>query len=336
MDLAEKLLDAHVAHEVAALRGERFIELVSSEVDHALRVAGELTLDQVMTADQVKAVATKYVATFRLPGAIPEIAGEIAQRVRTHPANDTLLGELVSRPRVVELVDVLAEMRGLRERVLRGIVDSSSLQAGVGGMVHGIATGMFGSGRRFAGRVPGVAQGVTAAEKVAGKVAGGMIEGADLRSRELAEQAAGLLIGYVGNNAATAVSDEELKAAVLELWDALALRPISELTDAVDDDQLVELLVAVYQCWLDLRVSGYLTALVETGVEYFFDTYGGYRLDRLLEEFGLGRADLVEEALRFGPPVIEALYETGDLQDLVRRRLVGFYTSPEAAEILQG
>lgn len=331
-EVLARLLEAHVAHDVASLRGDRFTELVSSEIDHALEAAGDLTLGQVMTAEQVKAVATKYVATFRLPAAIPEIAGEIARRIRVHPANATLLGDLVTRPRVVELVDVLAELRGLRERALRGIVDSSTLQAGVGGMVHGLATGMIGSSWRFAGKVPGVGLGTKAAEKVAG----GMIEGADLRSRVLAEQAAGMLIGYLGSNAVSSVSDDELKAAVLELWDAMALRPLSEVAGLVDDDQVVELLVAVYQVWLDLRTSGYVTALVETGVEHFFETYRDYRLDDLLEEFGLGRADLVEEAHRFGPPVIEALHEAGILEDLVRRRLAAFYTSPEATAALEG
>lgn len=330
MTLADQLLDAHVAHELAALRGEQFAEQVVVEIDHALATIGVLTLDQVIHRDQVKAVAVKYVATFRLPGAIPEIAADIATRVRSHPANAVALGELVSRPRVDELVSVLAEMRGVRERVLRGIADNTSLQAGVGEVVRGIAISPFATGRRIARRVPIVATGVDAAEKLGA----GLIDAADLRSREVAERAAGKLLGYISDSAAETVSDDELRAAVLEVWDALATRPVSELVGAVSEGQVVELFVALYELWLDLRSSDYITAVVEAGVEVFFDTYAGFTLNDLLAEFGLGRDDLVEEALRFGAPVLEALAEAGVLEPLVRRRLAGFYASPEAQSLL--
>jgi hypothetical protein len=334
MTLADQLLEAHVAHEMERLRGDRVADEAPGVIDELLAVLGSLTLAEATTAEQVTAVACKYVETFRLPGAIPEIAGEIARRVRNHPANDMLLGDLVQRPRVVELIEVLASMRGLRERALRGLVGSTTLQAGVGGVVHGIATGFLGSGRKMAGRVPGVAQGVTAAEKVAGRVAGGVLEGADQRSRELAEHAAGLLIGYVGQNAATAVSDDELKVALLELWDAMATRPVREVSDALDDDQVVEIVVALYDVWLDLRSSGYVTAMVQSGVEFFYETYSDYRLDRLVEEFGLTREDLTEEALRFAPRVLDALAANGMLEGLLRARFAPFYSSDAARALL--
>lgn len=348
MDRAEQLLDAHVAHELRQLQGDNFTALVASEVDHALAAAATLTLDQVMHRDQVKAVAIKYVSTFRLPGAIPEIATDIATLIRHSPANDVALGTLISRPRVEELVSVIAEMRSVRIGVLRGIADSSSLQAGVGGLVRGIATGALGSGRRFAGRVPGAGVGSALAGIVAdqasrapgvgrvGEALSPVVEGVDQRGRELSERAARMLLGYLSDNAATAVTDDELRQAVLEIWDTLATRPVRVLADAVTDDQLVDLFVAAYQVWLDLRSSDYLPALVEAGVDVFFDTYRDFTLDKLLEEFGLGAADLVEEALRFAPPVIEALVETGLLEEMIRRRLASFYLSDEARSLING
>lgn len=336
-DLADRLLEAHVAYQVSQLRGENFAAAIATEVDHALRDSRLLTLDRVMHRDQVKAVAVKYVATFRLPGAIPEIAGEIATRLRTHPANEVALRDVISRQRVEDLVVVVAEMRALRTQVLRGLADSYAVQAGLTGLVQGIAAGAVGSGRRFVGRVPLVGAGFTVAEKVGGRVAAGIPsaipEGIDQRGREIAERTARLLIGYLGDNA-TAVDDAELREAVLEVWDTISARPLNELMSLVSDEDLIDLFVGVYAAWLDVRDSAYITALVETGVDIFFDTYGAFTLDRLLEEFGLGREDLIEEALRFAPSVIEALAEEGLLEGLVRRRLEGFYASPEALDLL--
>ncbi|TQL70202.1 hypothetical protein FB381_4131 [Nocardioides albertanoniae] len=338
-DLAQRLLDAHVAHEVAALRGVRFLDLVTGEIDFALSNGRELTLDQVMPRDLIKDVALKYVSTFRLPGAIPEVVAAIATRLKAHPANRTPLGKVVSRPRATELIEALVEMRTLREQVLRSLADNSGVQAGVGTLVRGTAKGAVDSGRRFADNLPGGAFGFSVAERVAGRMAGsvkGTQVGAavDQSARELAERGAGALLGYLSDTAATSVSDHEVRDALLEAWDTLATRPLSEIVDLIDDEQLVAVFVGLYQVWLDVRDSAYLAALIDTGVDYFFDTYGSFTLVALLEEWGLGRDDLVEEALRFGPPVIEALAEAGVLERLVRRRLSSFYDSPEARALL--
>lgn len=337
--LARRLLDAHVAHELAALRGVRFLDLVTGEIDFALRAGSELTLDQVMPRELIKEVALKYVSTFRLPGAIPEVAGALATRLKAHPANETPLGEVVSRPRIDELAEALVEMRTLRRELLRSLADNSGIQAGVGTVVRGTARGALDTGRRIADNLPGGSLGFSLAERVAGRMAGsvkGTQVGAavDQSARELAERGAGALLGYLSDTAASSVTDEEVHAALLEIWDALSTRPVRELADLIDDEQLVALFVGLYQVWLDIRDSDYLRALVDTGVDFFFDTYGSFTLDRLLEEWGLGRDDLVEEALRFGPPVIEALAEAGVLEQLVRRRLSSFYESAEARALL--
>lgn len=332
--LAQALLDAHVAHELSQLTGDRFVALVESEVAYLLGAASALTLDDVMHRDQVKAVAVKYVATFRLPGAIPEVAAEIAAALRTHPANHVAIGELIDRSRVDDLVLVVAEMRALRQRLLRGVADSAALQAGVGGVVHGLAVGALGSGRRLLRRVPIVSQGVDLAGAMTAPMVNPVTARLDQRSKELAEHGARVLLGYLSDTAASGLSDEELRIAVLEVWDGLAGTPVGEVISLISDEEVVNLLVALYEVWSDLRTSSYLPAIVESGVDVFFDLYGGFALDALLEEWGLGPEDLVEEALRFAPSVLEALRRAGLLEAAVRRHLARFYESAEAHALL--
>ena len=166
------------------------------------------------------------------------------------------------------------------------------------------------------------------------RAAGDLVTGLDRRSRELAEHGAGVLLGYLGDRALPEVSDDDLREAVLEVWDAVATRPVRDLADAVSDEQLVDVCSALYAIWLDLRTSPYIEALVEAGVDHFFDTYGGLPLGELLAEFGLDRSDLVEEAERFVPAVVAALDEAGLLEELVRPRLAGFYASAAARALL--
>jgi len=332
MDLAERLLEAHVAHQVAELRGPGFPALVEAEIDHALARAAEITLDDVVDRVQVKAVAAKYVASFTLPGAIPELVGDLAARLRVHPANEATVAEVLPRRHVEALVGKVAELRAVREWLAAQIAASPAVQAGVADYLRSMATGAIETNRRIASRLPGVGTAWSMGEKLA-NVSGATRE-ADQRSREIAEKAAVSLLQRWRDSMLDSVTDESVLTGLMEVWDGVSDRPMSAVVESLGEDDLIDLVVVAYEAWLELRVGDYLPSLIDTGVDYFFDTYGAFSLADLLAEFGLGRDDLVEEALRFAPPAIEALAERGILDDLVRRRLASFYSSPAAQAIL--
>ena len=331
-DLAQRLLDAQVAFHVQELRGDAFVALVEGEVDHALADAARLTLGQVITREQVKAVAGKYVARFELPGAIPDIVGEIAVRVRTHPANDVELGEVLPRRHVAAAANKIGELRAVREWLAVQITESPSVQAWLAEYLRALMAGAVDSNLRLAKKVPGVSLGLS----LGGKLAGGAVREADQRSREMAEQAAVAILQRSRENILTSMTDEDVEAAVLEIWDSASGRTIRELLDAVDDDDLVDAASILYDGWLEVRGETYLAALIDTGVDFIFDTYGDMTLDALLGEFGIERADLVEEAMRFAPTVIAALDDAGMLAETLRRQFARFYDSDEARAILAG
>jgi hypothetical protein len=186
------------------------------------------------------------------------------------------------------------------------------------------------SNLKLAKKVPGVSLGLS----LGGRLAGGAVNAADQRSREVAEKAAVALLQKWRADLLRSLTDETVAEMMIGGYDAAAGLPVQAALDAVPDDDLVDVVSVLYDLWLDLRSNDYLQALIDTGVDYFFDTYGGFGLDELLAEFGLGEDDLVEEALRFAPAAIEALHAEGLLAELVRRQLAGFYASPEALAIL--
>jgi hypothetical protein len=325
MELAQRLLDAHVAHDVAHLRGGAFADLVEQEVDEALRRAADITLTQVVGRRQVKDVAHKYVSTFRLPGAIPEIAGELAARLRAHPANATPLGTVLPRRHVLAAVAKGVELRDLRGRIADAVAASPSVQGWLAGFLRSLVTTPV-------EKLPlsGVARAVL------GRLSGPMDAEVEQRTREFTEWVAARMLERWAGPGVAALGDDELAGALLDVYDSHADRPVGDLLAALEEDDLVDVLVIGYEFWLDLRTGDYLQALIDTGIDYFFDRYGGFPLDQLLDEFGLGRADLIEEAMRFAPRAIQALDAAGVLVDVVRRRLASFYDSPAARSILAG
>lgn len=330
MDLADRLLDAHVAYQLERLRGGQFETFVRTELDNALTHAARLTLDQVVDRERVKGVAAKYVSSFDLPGAIPEIVGEIIGQLREHPAQSTPLDGVISRRHVHAASEKVAQLRPLRQAIAARVAENPSVQAWLAQYLLSLAATPIATNRSLLQRMPGMTTALAAGERVAGRV----VREVDQRSRELAERtAAGILVRW-RDGIDGALDDDELAEALLSMWDQVSGRSMAQLLEATDTDDLIDFLVIGYEFWLDLRGSEYLAALVDTGIDYFFDTYGDSPLDALLAEFGVGRDDLVEEAMRFAPQVIGVLDDAGILDDLIRRQLAGFYRSPVARELL--
>ena len=330
MSTQQRLLDAHVAFVVRELTGEMFGALVRSEVDWVLDRAEHRTLDEVVERAAVTAVAVKYATRTNLAGAIPEIVGEIAARLRAHPANAMRLADIVPRARAEAFATKIAELQPLRQRIAGLVAQSPVVQTWLADYLRSIALRPVAANRRLAGRVPGVNRALALGERVAG----GALGEADLRSRELAESAASTLLRQWSGGLADGISDDDFAEALLSLWDQLAARPVRDLLDTGDDADLIDFVVLVFETWLDLRAGAYVPAIIEMGVDYFFDTYGTSTLRELLAEFGVERDDLVEEALRFGPPALTALAASGDLEAFVRRQLARFYDSPDAQAAL--
>jgi hypothetical protein len=91
-----------------------------------------------------------------------------------------------------------------------------------------------------------------------------------------------------------------------------------------------------YESWRELRETEFVRAIIDAGIDTFFDNYSQTTLFDLLGEVGIDEDIMIQQAMRFGPPVIRVLHERGMLEALFRRQLEGFYGSPEVAAILEG
>jgi hypothetical protein len=329
-DKALRLLDAQVRFVQEQLLPDRFAVLVELEVDHALSAASELVLDGLVSRDQIKATAHKYVATMQLQGSIPELAGEIAARVYRHPAQDeNRIGDVVGTKHIEELTTKLLELPLVRERLPESPLAINLLSW----CMYRIAIDVVLRPRHVAERVPGASSLLAAGDQIVGAVAPRAGLDLDRRLRELAEQGARILLRRAtapdGSRHESAVYD-----AMIELWREQADEPISSFREYLSQEDLEDLLVIGYEFWLAFRDTPYLRSLVDEGIDFFFDKYGGFTLRALLDEFGIGREDLVEESLRFGPPVIEVLTQNGMLAAFLRRRLEPFFLSDAVMSML--
>ncbi|MET9214580.1 MULTISPECIES: hypothetical protein [unclassified Nocardia] len=318
VDLALRVLDAHVAFTKEQLRTPTgFLELVTEEVDGLLAECAVLTLAEAVTREQIKGVAHKYAVQIPVEGAIPELVGEIAARLYNHRAQDEIpVGAVVDNRRFDELVSAVADME-VAHRLVRLVLNSPVT---VDACVEAVQRAV-----------------VTAVDEGKHADGGGLARSLRGALARLAEPALPVIENGVGRITRTGArfvlrgnrddADDVLLDAARETWRKHTGDSIGSFRELVSANDVEDAVVLTFEFWRTFRDTDYFHALLDEGIDHVFDKYGDTPLAELLTELGIGRADMIEEALRFGPSVLAELDERGYLDTVVRRRLAPFYAS---------
>ncbi|BDH59671.1 hypothetical protein [Tsukamurella sp. PLM1] len=326
-ELGARLLDAQVAFARAQLRDTAFHSLVIDEVDHALAVASELTLAEAVTPAMIKAVAAKYAVQVPVEGAIPELVGEIAGRLHAHSVNTaTRLDEVVDNHSFEKLLTTVTEM-DLTSRVLTLLSESAITEDAVASVLHAAATNAADDATRVLAR-NAVTRTVFGAIRRAASPA---LPALGQRADEATRRGVRLALRWAADD-----GDETLADAIRDFWRQNRARSVAEFRGVVTDADIEDIVVLIFEFWRGFRDTDYLRSLIDEGIDHVFDKYGDASLFELLAELGVGREDMIEEALRFGPPVLATLDERGVIEDLLRRRLTPFYESEEYRTAIEG
>lgn len=329
-----KLLDALTNYIMTELSGDNFRSAVEREVDYALNAAERLTLGEVITRDQVDAVALKYASEWRIGGGIPELAGEIAHRVHHRTLNESNqeLSDVVPGDSIAELSEKIATMPAFH-RVVNRIYHSPVTAHWAAWFVYHITIDTLRRNREIADTIPGVSTLLRLTASVSSRLAPSLPETVDVRFRELTERIAQYLVMRSQN-----ITDEDAREpiveAALELWDEHAHSSLSALGSAVTSEDIEDFLILAFEFWRDFRQTSYFRTIVSEGIGYFFEKYSDQTLADILEEVGVTRQDMIEEALRFAPPIIDLVSENGMLEHFIRRQFEPFVNSEEVRDLL--
>ena len=314
--LAARLLDAQVEFALDQLRGENYHALVFDEVDHFLAEISEITLAEAVTPAMIKDTAAKYAVQMTVEGAIPELVGEIASRLYTlTTTTDTRVGDLLDGRGFAELSTAVADMAVTR-RVLERVLASEEFADLVASLIrYSIVEGISEGGEAVArSRVGRLFAGLQARLARAG-------DRFEPRAEALARRGAHFVLTHLR-------ADEDLLVeTVNDVWRRNADTSLSTVRSVVSGSDIEDIIVLVFEFWRPFRNTDYFRSLLDEGIGYFFDKYGDTSLYDLLAELGVGREDLIEEGLRFGPPVLGMLDQRGYLDAVLRRRLTPFYSS---------
>ncbi len=333
--LVDTLFEAHVKHEVAALKGAKLKKFLEQEVDELLGYAEKVPLGRLISPEQVMGVIKRIAVNMELDAGIPELAAEMAAEVLKAPVQaDTTLGEILSREQASGFIEEALELRQQRERIISEIMAHPVYQELVSNVVyHGLVNYLY-EDNLITRSVPGVGSVMKFGKKMANKAVPGLDETFERRIKAwLADSLPGLIVRSE-QFLHRALTDDELRDSVMAAWVSLENQTIAELQDGLGEVELQEFVVLGYDFWLNFRKTAYFEGCARAVVEHLFAKYGDRPVMDLLNDIGVTLDVIVTEIAELGLPIIDVLHKEGYVEALVRRRLGSFYKSAAAKKLL--
>jgi hypothetical protein len=329
---AELLLAAHTDFIIESLTGDDLPALLGEELEQALKNAGKLTLNDVVTRDMIKSTVKVYSSELELGSGIPELIGDIARNLYNHEIHSKVsVKDLLTDHQFREFLNKVLEMKEARQQIVREVVSnplysalaSDILYQGIKGYV---TTNVMNK------NIPGMKSMMSLGKSVMNLAGSGM----DLEEG---------LKKYIHKNIQGTLresehfllkqlDDHKLKEMAMDVWHDAKKLHISGFRKYISSSDVEEFFVIGYEYWRELRKTGFYSAIIESGIDSFFDKYGKITLAELLDEIGITQEMMMREALRFAPHVLQVLKKKKMLEPLVRRNLERFYLSDKAAAII--
>ncbi|MBN4926210.1 hypothetical protein IEU95_05175 [Hoyosella rhizosphaerae] len=330
----DELLNALTDYIADQLSGDALIEWVHVEVGHALGAAEKLTLGDVVTPAQVSGAAIKYALEWRIEGAIPELAGDIASRIhrRTFEDADETLRD-VDFTQVVSFAEKFLAMPAF-QRVVDRVYDSPLARDAAAWFVYRTAIDSLQRNRALAGEIPGVGSLLRLSGALSSRVIPGVSAKLDAVFRDLTERAVAVVLAGV-DAPDMSESGDPLVSVLMDAFASRQTESLGALGDTIGPDDVEAILVLGFEFWRDFRGTRAMRTAIEEGVGVFFSKYSDYSLADLLNELGVTRDDMIEEALRFAPRALEVLQSNGLFDSFVRRQFRGFVDSDRVKRMLR-
>lgn len=328
--LAERLLDAQVAWLVGRLTGDELPAMVERDLRALFDLESRITLAELVDAERAKRLVREALATVPPSTGASTIVTMVADVLYDGPEASYTLGDLVSRDDVERLAQEALSRTDLVARLLDDVSASPLVSTLASRFVGRLVGEVLQSNRAAAEKIPGLGALVALGVGAAGVVAGA----ADKQIEGVLGMGATFATRRLNRVLVETLKDPAARAAVLEVYDLYADRPIPHLRESAKRTD-VHRAAGLLQ---DLAISGATSdpalALADALVDAFWRIYGDHPASAFAADLGLDRKAVIGQATGIAAVAVAAAHGNGDLERLVRERLAPFYASPEVAAIL--
>lgn len=335
--LLEKLLEAHVQHELGRFKSKKYRQTIREETAAVFRWIQKITLRDILSPEQVVALIARNAVEMPIAGGVTELTGEMSRRVLTAPVNqETALEDIFRRKTYDDFVDKIGGLDHARKDVIHRLVHSSVYAQQISEVLFiGIKEYLL-EENIIAQKVPGVSSLIKLGKFAVNKT---------LHPLEVAVEKT--VKAYIEKNLEGTIrrSEKSLnawfdEAHIIEMgediWDSVSRNPLSEYFRMLDGNDMEDFIVIGYEFWLHFRKTPYFRKIYTDLVYFFFEKYGNRELAVIAEDVGVTEKMVVNELAQTLSRSIDTALSTGYLEERIRARLENFYTSPTAAAVVAG
>lgn len=332
--LASQLLEAEVAFWLQNLKGKKFQAMLFDELGHVLDRFEHILLKDAVEQKKVKITAQRYAVEMEIGGAIPELFGEIANRIFEFPAShSTKIGEVVSDSIATEFIEKIFEQDGVLDHAVTNIRNSTPFRHFLSDVIFTVLKGYVFEQNNLM-KFNSVASSTRKVREWLSSKAPDLSEGLEDRMRNLMESGVKSSLEMVDETLDNEHYRENAMNSALAFWDVVREWPLTAYRDYLTEQDLQEFMVLGYEFWLEFRNTEYLKSCIDLGVDFFFDKYGDQSLQDLLDDIGITREMILEEVDHYVPDLAALMIKEGLAEGFLRRNLQRFYSSKKVQDLL--
>jgi len=333
---AQNLLELHLQHEMAAFDDVGLLSWFAEETDQLLIWSQSIRLNQLVTADTVKAFIQANLVTRDIPATVVEIADEASTwLISSQHHLETLLGEIINEAHYEDFVAQVLELDEQLKDSLNLVMELPIYRKVLSGVIYQAITRYIYDANILSKSIPGVSSLLKIGQRVVSKTAPSVSNAVEENVRSYISTNLDLILVESEAFLENTMTDEALKIAAMEIFENLKDKPIGELQEGIDNQKLSRFIQLVFGFWEHFRHTAYFKNTYELMVDYFFEKYGEETLDILLDNLDISSELLIQEVARFAPQLVVSLKQSGQLEAIIRRHLSSFYTSTVALNYLQ-
>lgn len=333
-DLARKLLDTHVRHELDHFRNRGYEQTIREEVAAFFEWIKRIKLSDIVTPEQIIGIIQRNVIERPVADGAIEMAEEMSRKVHASPRNKkTVLEDILTLNQFNDGVAKAGELRRARKAVIHQIVTSTAYSRQISEVLYtGIKDYML-TENIFARKIPGVSSLIKMGSFAVNKT---------LHPLEMAVERT--IKNYIESNLGSTIrrSEKSLNDYLDrhhaeiggEIWDTVAKKKLSELFSGIDEDDLDDFIHIGRDFWLHFRRTPYFREICNDLVHLFFKKYGKRDISVLFRDMGVTQEIAAQELIAAVSTGVESALENGYLEERLRTRFETFYFSPETAELL--
>ena len=333
-DLAQQLLDAEVAFHLDRLSGASLEDTVREVAGIVLDASDERGIGDLVDQEALVDVVTRALATVPGSPAVREIVELAADVLHEGPAEPYPLGELVDRERFAALLDELLALHPVLERALDRLAEGPMVGTVASRFMGRVVNEVVQANKAVAGKVPGLGSLVSLGTSAASKAMGAADKQVEALIGSTVGKGSTFAVRRLNRIVVDTVKDPTTREAILEVWDLVAQEPVAGLEHYLTREELGDVLAAGHDLVVGTAGSPRAAEAAEVVVAAFLERFGDRTPALLLEELELDRDQLVDDLVRLAPGVVDALRESGHLEQLVRAQLEPFWASERVAAIL--